>query len=209
MRKTSQQLSSNSVKGKVVLSVFGVGAGEGLAAVCGHQSGDEGTWAAMPSSSLGDRSNRIIRFRFPAPTPFLSRVRGTRAPTDAAVAGRPPYRGLGALGKRAQALHGQAVQLLRVSGEVRTPHEHGTANADAHPPLFGIVKMACKISGLEASRRQKGKSECRMSLTARMNGTRRNRTTTGTIPIGGRIGTVRQGIWAALAKWMGAVNVAW
>ena len=49
---------------------FGVGAGEGLAAVCGHQSGDEGAWAAMPSSSLGDRSNRIEtsasrhRFRF-------------------------------------------------------------------------------------------------------------------------------------------------
>ena len=45
-------------------------AGEGLAAVRGHQSGGEGAWAAMPSSSLGDRSNRIIRFRFPAPTHF-------------------------------------------------------------------------------------------------------------------------------------------
>ena len=49
---------------------FGVGAGEGLAAVRGHQSRGEGAWAAMPSLSLGDRSNRIIRFRFPAPTHF-------------------------------------------------------------------------------------------------------------------------------------------
>ena len=49
---------------------FGVGAGEGLAAVRGHQSGDEGAWAAMSAFSLGDRSNRIIRFRFPAPTYF-------------------------------------------------------------------------------------------------------------------------------------------
>ena len=67
---------------------LGVGAGEGLAAVCGHQSGGEGTWAAMPSSSPGDQSNRIIRFRFPASTPFSFRARGTRAPTDAARAGR-------------------------------------------------------------------------------------------------------------------------
>ena len=80
---------------------FGGGAGEGLAAVRGHQSGGEGTWAAMPAFSLGDRSNRIIRFRFPAPTPFSFRTRGTRAPTDAAVAGRPPYQGFGALGERA------------------------------------------------------------------------------------------------------------
>ena len=49
---------------------FGVGAGEGLAAVRDHQSGGEGAWAAMPAFSLGDRSNRIIRFRFPAPTHF-------------------------------------------------------------------------------------------------------------------------------------------
>ena len=42
-----------------------------------------------------------VMFRFPAPTPFLSRARGTRAPTDAAVAGRPPYQGFGALGERA------------------------------------------------------------------------------------------------------------
>jgi len=52
---------------------FGVCAGEGLAAVRGHQSGGEGAWAAMPAFSLGDRSNRIIRFRFPAPTPFSFR----------------------------------------------------------------------------------------------------------------------------------------
>ena len=80
----------SDVKGGRVIS-FGVGAGEWLAAVRGHQSGGEGTWAAMPSSSPGDQSNRIIRFRFPAPTPFSFRARGTRAPTDAVVAGRPPY----------------------------------------------------------------------------------------------------------------------
>ena len=80
------------------------------------------------------QSERDIRFS--ATAPFSFRVRGTRAPTDAAVAGRPPYRGLGALGKRAQAIQGQAVQLLRVSGEGRAPHEHGTADADVHPPLF-------------------------------------------------------------------------
>ena len=38
---------------------FGVGADEGLAAVCGHQSEGEGTWAAMPAFPLGDQSNRI------------------------------------------------------------------------------------------------------------------------------------------------------
>ena len=47
---------SSDVKGGRVIS-FGVGAGEGLAAVGGHQSGDEGAWAAMPASSLGDRSD--------------------------------------------------------------------------------------------------------------------------------------------------------
>ena len=68
----------SEVKGKVVLSVFEVGADEGLAAVRGHQSEGEGTWAAMPSFSLGDRSNRIIRFRFPAPTPFSFRSQQAR-----------------------------------------------------------------------------------------------------------------------------------
>ena len=40
------------------------------------------------------------------------RARGTRAPTEA-VAGRPPY----------QAVQGQAVQLLRVSGEGGASHQ--------------------------------------------------------------------------------------
>ncbi len=52
---------------------FGGGAGEGLAAVCGHQSGVKGIRAAMPVFSPGVQSNRIIRFRFPAPTPFSFR----------------------------------------------------------------------------------------------------------------------------------------
>ena len=30
---------------------FGVGAGEGLAAVCGHQSGAKGMWAVKPTFS--------------------------------------------------------------------------------------------------------------------------------------------------------------
>lgn len=38
----------SDVKGEAVLSVFGVDAGEVLAAVLGHQSEDEGTWAVMP-----------------------------------------------------------------------------------------------------------------------------------------------------------------
>jgi hypothetical protein len=49
--------------------IFGEGAGEGLAAVCGHQSGDEGMRVAMPAFSreieMGEDD-----FRFPAP-PFL------------------------------------------------------------------------------------------------------------------------------------------
>ena len=34
---------------------FGVGAGEGRAAVCGHQSGDQGVWVVKPMSSPGDQ----------------------------------------------------------------------------------------------------------------------------------------------------------
>ena len=71
------------------------------------------------------------------------RARGTRAPTEA-VAGRPPY----------QAVQGQAVQLLRVSGEGRASHqssrnalrragEHGTvAREGLCPAVFGTVKEA-------------------------------------------------------------------
>ncbi len=76
------------------LDSLGVGAGEGLAAMRGYQSEGRGIRAAMPVFSPGDQSNLILRFRFPAPTPFTFRARGTRAPTGAAVAGRPPYRGI-------------------------------------------------------------------------------------------------------------------
>ena len=59
------------------------------------------------------------------------RSRGTRDPTDAAVAGRPPY----------QAVQGQAVQLLRFSGEGRAPHEHGSAAREGTcTHVFGAVK---------------------------------------------------------------------
>ena len=34
---------------------FGVGAGEGLAAVCGYQSGDQGVRVVKPMSSSGDQ----------------------------------------------------------------------------------------------------------------------------------------------------------
>ena len=72
MRKTCQQLSSNSVKGKVVLSVFGVGAGEGLAAVRGHQSGAQGMRVEMPAFSreieMGEDD-----YRFPAPPCLVNR----------------------------------------------------------------------------------------------------------------------------------------
>ena len=37
---------------------FGVGAGEGRAAVCGHQSGDQGVRVEIPVFSSGDRSHR-------------------------------------------------------------------------------------------------------------------------------------------------------
>ena len=50
---------------------FGVGVGEGLAAVCGHQFGDKGMRVVKPVSSMGDRNGVGVMFRFPAPTPFL------------------------------------------------------------------------------------------------------------------------------------------
>ena len=34
--------------------ILGGGAGEGLAAVCGHESGEEGMWVAILAFSLGD-----------------------------------------------------------------------------------------------------------------------------------------------------------
>ena len=54
---------------------FGVGAGEGLAAVCGHQSGAQGMRVVKPVSSLGDRNGVGVMLRFPAPSPFYFRPR--------------------------------------------------------------------------------------------------------------------------------------
>ena len=44
---------------------FGVGAGEGLAAVCGHQSGAQGMRVVKPVSSMGDRNG--VRRNVPLP----------------------------------------------------------------------------------------------------------------------------------------------
>ena len=49
---------------------FGGGAGEGLAAVCGHQSGVKGIRAAMPAFSQEIEAIEHQSFHFPAPTPF-------------------------------------------------------------------------------------------------------------------------------------------
>ncbi len=38
-------------------AIFGGGAGDGLAAVCGYQSGDEGMRVVIPAFSPGDRNN--------------------------------------------------------------------------------------------------------------------------------------------------------
>ena len=55
----------SDVKGVVVSSVFGGGAGEGLAAMCGHQSGDQGVWVEKPVSSLGDRKGCLVKDPLP------------------------------------------------------------------------------------------------------------------------------------------------
>ena len=47
---------------------FGVGAGEGLAAVCGHQSGAQGMRVVKPVSSMGDRNG--VRRNVPLPGTF-------------------------------------------------------------------------------------------------------------------------------------------
>ena len=44
---------------------FGVGAGEGRAAMCGHQSGDQGVWVEKPVSSLGDRKGCLVKDPLP------------------------------------------------------------------------------------------------------------------------------------------------
>ena len=50
-----------------------VGAGEGLAAVRGHQSGIEGAAVAMPTLSREIETVDRLPFRFPAPTPLISK----------------------------------------------------------------------------------------------------------------------------------------
>ena len=56
-------------------AIFGVGVGEGLAAVCGHQSGGQGMRVVKPVSSLGARNGVGVMLRFPAPSPFYFRPR--------------------------------------------------------------------------------------------------------------------------------------
>lgn len=74
---------------------FGGGAGEGLAAVRGYQSGDQGVRVEIPVFSPGDRSYRASIVPLPGTNSFF--ISGTR---DAC-----PYRG-GALGERALPIGG-------------------------------------------------------------------------------------------------------
>ena len=51
--------------------ISGVGAGEGLAAVRGYQSGAEGAAVGMPTLSREIEPVARLSFRFPAPTPLF------------------------------------------------------------------------------------------------------------------------------------------
>lgn len=51
--------------------ISGVGAGEGLAAVRGHQSGAEGARVAMPAFSREIETVDRLSSLFPAPTPLV------------------------------------------------------------------------------------------------------------------------------------------
>ena len=50
---------------------FGVGAGEGLAAMRGHQSGVQGMWVAMPAFSREIETVCGLSVRFPALPPLI------------------------------------------------------------------------------------------------------------------------------------------
>ena len=52
-------------------AIFGGGAGEGLAAVCGHQSGDEGMRVAMPVFSREIETALTVTFPLPGTPSFL------------------------------------------------------------------------------------------------------------------------------------------
>ena len=52
--------------------IYGVGAGEGLAAGRGYQSGVKGMLAGMPAFSREIEMVRGFTVRFPAPTPLIS-----------------------------------------------------------------------------------------------------------------------------------------
>lgn len=52
--------------------IYGVGVGEGLAAVRGYQSGAKGMLAVMPAFSREIEMVCGLSFRFPAPTPLIS-----------------------------------------------------------------------------------------------------------------------------------------
>ena len=53
---------------------FGGGAGEGPAAVCGHQFGGEGMLAEMPAFSQEIEAIEHQSFRFPAPLLLMNRL---------------------------------------------------------------------------------------------------------------------------------------
>ena len=55
-----------------VIDIFGGGVGEGLAAVCGHQSGAKGIWVVKPTFSREIEMAFGVIFRFPAPSPVFS-----------------------------------------------------------------------------------------------------------------------------------------
>ena len=58
--------------GNQMKMISGVGAGEGPAAVRGHQSGIEGAAVAMPTLSREIETVDRLSFRFPAPAPPFS-----------------------------------------------------------------------------------------------------------------------------------------
>lgn len=61
--------------------ISGVGVGEGLAAVCGYQCGDEGTAVAMPTFSREIKTIGMIRYGIPLPgANFAFAVRLESAP---------------------------------------------------------------------------------------------------------------------------------
>ncbi len=79
------------MNGEVVLSFFGVGAGEGPAAVCGYQSEGQGIRVEMPAFSSGDRNGRAVTLPLPGTNSVLfPATTRAAAPVAARVDDRPP-----------------------------------------------------------------------------------------------------------------------